>query len=448
MSSNQFSQKSFTLFTINYIVGFGFLTTILGLIKLNIYGIIVLIATAFITFGVSLVFSRLANNFKNDYGGTYAFSKKLNNKNFSFFLGWNQYIQGPILSSTGPLFLADAASYFTEDTTTIWIIRACSVLFFILLVLVSTLGINLNKKIIFVSGIVKWSILLFSLAVGLYLSIKQNNFEQNLTFTNNSSFDAYLIFSNILSFMYAFGGIEDVSAMSKDVNFKNFKKILMVAFAFILSFYFVFYIVLLGIDTSSISNFSQIFKISMQTTGLVIFVVGLIFNGISSKISINLSTARKLVALSEDGYIFEFIKKQNSKNEYKNAIWFNASLTIFSMLIFWLIPSILNISSFFESVIQIGSIAFLLQYFFTFLIAIILSFKKQIEKINIFELIVYIISMLLILTILIIFLFPFVVNKQWTATNTIIITSYVSFVLIGYAIKLIFSIKNNKKLTK
>lgn len=55
--SKNFNEKSFTLFTINYIVGFGFITTITSLVQLNLFGIIAIIATAFITLGAALVFS-------------------------------------------------------------------------------------------------------------------------------------------------------------------------------------------------------------------------------------------------------------------------------------------------------------------------------------------------------------------------------------------------------
>ena len=85
--TKNFNERSFTLFTINYIVGFGFISTIISLIQLNLFGIIAIVATAFITFGAALVFSRLTNNFKNEYGGSYAYTKKLNNNNFSFFVG-------------------------------------------------------------------------------------------------------------------------------------------------------------------------------------------------------------------------------------------------------------------------------------------------------------------------------------------------------------------------
>ncbi|SYV93301.1 Uncharacterised protein, partial [Mycoplasmopsis synoviae] len=49
--------------------------------------------------------------------------------------------------------------------------------------------------------------------------------------------------------MYAYGGIEGVSAISKDVKAKSFRKILMYSFVFIFVFYVVFYLILLGIKT-------------------------------------------------------------------------------------------------------------------------------------------------------------------------------------------------------
>lgn len=439
--SQNFNQKSFTLFTINYIVGFGFIATITSLIQLSLFGLIVLAATIIISFGVCLVFSRLTNVFKNEYGGTYAYSKKLNNKQFSFFLGWNQYIQGPILASSSPLFLADAASYLTDDVTTLWIIRVASIVFFIILVLVSTFGIRLNKWVILVTGAFKWVILFLALVLTIYLVNIENNFANNVV---DTKINAYLIFSNILSFMYAFGGVEDVSSMSKDVKFKNFKTILMVAFAFILTIYLVFYILLMGLNVANYQNFANVFQNSLGLTGLIIFIVGILFNAISSKISINISTARKIVALVDDGYLFSWLGKQNKNNEYKNAIWFNAIITIVSMILFWLLPTLLDLNIFFSSIISIGSIAFLLQYFFTFVIALRLERLKVINKIFWLEKVVYIIAATLIVATLLIYLFPFIVLEPWTINNTITLVSYFAFLGLGYLIQIGFNLKNKK----
>lgn len=90
--SNQLSEKQFLFFTINYIVGFGFITTITSVIKTGYYGLIIFLLTALISLAVVLVFSRLGNEFPNEYGGSYLYAKKAFKKHFAFFQGWNQFI--------------------------------------------------------------------------------------------------------------------------------------------------------------------------------------------------------------------------------------------------------------------------------------------------------------------------------------------------------------------
>ena len=406
-----------------------------------------MVATIVITFGVSLVFSRLTNNFKNEYGGSYNYTKKLNNKHFSFFVGWNQYVQGPILASSSPLFLASAISDFLP-TKVYWIVSAISMILFIILVLVSTMGLKLNKYVVLVSGIVKWLILLAAFVIVVYLAITNHN---SVSSSTGDSTTTYLIFSNIISFMYAFGGIEDVSAMSNDVKFKNFRKIIMVAFAFILTFYFIFYIVLVFAGKGFFSehkNFANIFKAGLGTTGIWIFFVGILFNGISAKISIAVATSRKIVPLANDGFLFSFLTRKNNKGEFKNAIWFSAVITVLSMVVFYLIPTFLHKENFFESVIELGSVAFLLQYFLTFLVAFILEKKKIISKIPVWEKIVYVLAMAIIFSALMVFLFPVIVGKKWEEENTIILVSYFVFIGLGYLFKFISKKFNEWSLKK
>lgn len=56
------------------------------------YGLIIFLLTALISLAVVLVFSRLGNEFPNEYGGSYLYAKKAFKKHFAFFLGWNQFI--------------------------------------------------------------------------------------------------------------------------------------------------------------------------------------------------------------------------------------------------------------------------------------------------------------------------------------------------------------------
>ena len=79
------NQRSFTLFAINYIVGFGFITTITSLVKIGIFGLVVFLLTSTVNLSLSLVFARLSNKFNNKYGGSYLFAKKVFNSQLSFF---------------------------------------------------------------------------------------------------------------------------------------------------------------------------------------------------------------------------------------------------------------------------------------------------------------------------------------------------------------------------
>ena len=431
-NANKFSEKQFLFFIFNYIVGFGFISTISNVIKLGYLGIVVFFMTSIITLSTSLVFSRLAQSYKDEYGGSYNYSKKAFNKKISFFQGWNQFIQGPILSATSPLFIASSLEPFINNEKLMMSVRIISILIFILLVLISIQGIRTSKKIIFASSIIKWLVLGVGLIITFVLSIQNMQFKNNLINSTNST--TYSIFAVTLSFMYAFGGFEDVSSMSKDVETNKFRKLLLISFSAILSIYFIFFILLNGLNL--INNFIDIYNISLGVTGIVIFILGIIFNSVSNKISVNIANARKIIPLSLDGYLPKILAKQNNKGEYRNAILFNAFLTITSMIIFWLLPQLLNLESFFSNVIELGSVAFLIQYILTLITGVVLHYKKKIN-IPLWERIIYFVGILIIFSTLLIFLIPPIVNKNWEIQNTITIVSYASFISIGYILIII-----------
>ncbi|WP_052663432.1 APC family permease [[Mycoplasma] testudinis] len=431
---HKLSTRQFSLFVVNYIIGFGFIATISGVINLGPFGLVVILLTSVITLGVAFSFSRLATEFPDNYGGSYYYAKKTFGRKASFFVGWNQFIQGPILAATAPLFLASALITIPQidasNAARIGV-QVGSIVFFGILVLISTLGLKLNKYLILATAIVKWIILLMGIVIALILAIRQDAYQLNFASTNRVT--SIMIFSNVISFMFAFGGIEDVSAMSPDVKTKSFRKILMYGFASILIFYFIAYIILNGLNIGpNISNYSQVFQALIGATGVIIFVVGLVFNGISSRLSISIAGARKIAPLAEDGFLPLVLANKNKKGELRNAILFAAGLTLLSLLIFWLIPFLLNLENFFEAVIQLGTIAFLIQYFFTMLSAMVLEKEKKITKIPFYEKTVYVLAMIIIFIALIVFLFPPIVNSAWRVENTIIIVAYIVSIGFGY----------------
>ncbi|RIV16812.1 amino acid permease [Mycoplasmopsis gallopavonis] len=201
MQEKHFTQKSFTFFTINYVIGVGFLTTIGSIAKFNYFGYLVIFIAATVVFGISLVFSRLSNSFKEHYGGSYTFAKHINTgqslvftnriieskavRNFSFFVGWNQFIQTPILSAISPLFLASTLIGLLNPDSQhyqlyVWLIRAFALLFFIFLTFISTIGLKSSKNIIYYASLVKWFVLLLGLLILIYSISAHNDFSTNL----------------------------------------------------------------------------------------------------------------------------------------------------------------------------------------------------------------------------------------------------------------------------
>ncbi|QDF65273.1 amino acid permease, partial [Mycoplasma nasistruthionis] len=299
----QFTEKSFTFFIINFVVGVGFITTISTVVKMSYWGYLVLILSAFCVFGIALVFSRLANTYNDHYGGSYSFARHLDDdvanqaevksknvflRNLVFFVGWNQFIQTPILSAVAPLFLAEVAktalkAFGINEVNTLnyslitWIINIVSIGFFILIILISTIGLKTNQVVLYISSAAKWIMLTIAMVIMLIAVFKNSQTTNVDNKIETTKITSTLIFGNILLFMYAFGGIEDAAAMVKDVKFKSFNKVLLYAFAFIFVFYLVFFSLYLflpksnGIDSSNISN---IYQYGLGGYGIVIFVIG------------------------------------------------------------------------------------------------------------------------------------------------------------------------------
>ncbi|MFL1059874.1 APC family permease, partial [Mycoplasmopsis synoviae] len=74
----------------------------------------------------------------------------------------------------------------------------------------------------------------------------------------------------------------------------------------------------------------------------VFFAVEIFFQQISSKISGTVNIARSVAPMVEDKFLPVSLAKTNSKNEFKNAIWFSTAINIFSLVIFYVIPLILK----------------------------------------------------------------------------------------------------------
>lgn len=451
------SGLDFGMFMFNYVVGFGFIATIASVIDLGPWGLLVFLLTAFIATAVALSFSRLSQEFPNETGSSYSYAKKAFGKFGIFFQGWNQFAQIPLFASTSPLFIAEILASFDPNNKTIYTI--ISVTFFVLLTLVSTFGLKTSKIIIFITGVMKWLTIFIGFILIIFLAIKDNHFSEsfNTEIKNaDKSINASLIASTTVVFMYSFGGIEGAASMSGETKTTKFKNILMYSFGAILIFYILFYIIFLGVNVSAIPSkqteggelIGRIFKYVMGITGFIIFSIGMFFNRITSTLSTLLYYRRLITPLAEDGYLPAILNKKAKNDEYKIAIWFSSIVEMISMIIFTIIPEVTGEKNFFKSVLEIGTLAFFIQYFGTIVTGLVLHFQKRIKPIPIWEQIIYIISLILIVIILLFAFVPPVVNNPWEQKNTIAILPYLIVFIIGYIIWFLNWIYEKKKKEK
>ncbi|RIV16894.1 APC family permease [Mycoplasmopsis gallopavonis] len=435
LKSSYFNSRTFTLLAINYVVGFGFVATISKIAKLGIWALAVILPTALIALGVVLVFSRLVNEFPKDQGGSFSYANRVSKGNFAFFVGWNQYIQGPLYAGSGTLFLVKAAQIFTDQTWILNLVRGVSIVFFILLIFISTFGVTLSKKVIFFNMLIKWIVLAIGFGGLVYLAFNQRMLVANFTSKLGTKVDTFLIFSSSLTFMFAFGGIEMLPTLAPNTKFQNFRKILMTAFIFVFTFYLIGY--LLFVSTNLIKDdqtaFISIYRLTMGLAGTIIFAVYIITYNIASSLTSTLAYGRTLAALSNAGYLPKFLGLANKENEFKNAIWFNFGLTVISLLIFSLLPLFIpSLNNFFDSVINLGTICFLMQYIMTFISALILEWRKEIKPIFIVEKILYVVVILLVGAIMLVNFFPFLAGSSFKLADTIVLVSYVIANLLGF----------------
>ncbi|QNM93539.1 APC family permease [Mycoplasma sp. Pen4] len=439
------SDKTFVLLSINYIIGFGFIATIIDIVKLGYLGLLVIFASAFIALVTTLVFARLSNEYKDEYGGSFIYAQKTGFKKFAFFTGWNQWIQIPLFSAAGPLFLERIANVFTDDTTILWIVRLVSVIFFIILILFSTYGFKFSRWAILITATVKWVILLLGIGILGYLTIANNGFANNFAQAKNTKIDTYLIFSNILFFMFAFGGIETIPNIAKDVKTNNIKRLIIIVFLAIFTFYIIGYILFLDTNLVQIdNNFIGIYRVVFGAASIFIFGAYLLTYNIASTLTSANVYSRNIVALAEQGYLPMQLAKTNKNNEYKNAIWFNTILIIIAMILFNILPNLFPKISLFKEVINLGTISFLFQYLIAYITAFILERQNKISRIPIYEKILYVLSSMLIISVILVYELPFIVGAEWTTGNTVSIVSYFIFLLLGVGLYL-WTVKRNKK---
>ncbi|WGI36384.1 APC family permease [Mesomycoplasma lagogenitalium] len=436
---NKLSEKQFWLFGLNYIIGFGFVVTIAGIVSKGLWGILIFAITAFIGFSIMLVFARGTQNYPTEVGGSYAYAKKAfpKQKWFIFLQGWNQFAVLPLSSASAPLFFSELFSAFDKEHQSIY--QISSVIFFLILILIGTLGIKLSKWVILLIAAFKWIIIGLGFILVIWFSFTQLKFGENIL-KPTSEISIVTIIATIQSFVYAFAGAEGLAGLSSEVKTKRFKKILMSIFIVVLTFYFIFYLIFLGIDanvlkdTSTASSFGVIFNLAFGTTGLILFAIGILFQQSASQLTTLIYYARTIAPLAEDGYLPKYLAKKAKNGEYKRALYFIAIFAIISMIIFTFIPSLFNVKDQFNAVLYSYIVVFYMQYILTIISILAIGYKNKEFKVPIWEQVIYYLSMLLMGFLVLVAFIPSIIGKQWEFSNIVLMPSYLGILLFGYLI--------------
>ncbi|WP_033160791.1 APC family permease [[Mycoplasma] collis] len=433
---NKLSEKNFIFFGLNYIIGFGFIVTIASIISKGAWGILIFILTSFIAMIAMLSYSRGGQAYGKELGGAYAYTKKAFPKNrfLIFFSGWNQFAQVPLFAASTPLLLSNLLSDF--DSSNQFLYQILSISIFVVITLISLLGLKISKWFVFITGFFKWLIVFIGFFIIIYLAF--GNYKFASIFESNDEITPAIIASSILFFFYSFGGIEGLAGISSDVKTKRFKTLLFIIFILVFTFYFIFYLVFLFLDVDKIQigdnsiSFSNLMKKVFGLTGSILFLIGSFFRSFSSTLSSGIYYSRIVASIATDGFIPSILEKKNKNNEYKFATYFVIFVSIISMIVLGIIPFYLNLKDQFATIIEAGVIVFFTQYIFSIISILVISIKTKEIKIFILEKILYVIGVILIFLVILINIFPFIVNEPFKADSILKLVSYFAVMALGF----------------
>ncbi|UVD81897.1 APC family permease [Mycoplasma iguanae] len=428
----RFTEKQFFAFSLNFVVGFGFIATIGDIVSLGAWGMIVFAITAFAAMGTSLAFARVSERYPNELGGSYGYAKKAYKSKIAAFLqGWNVLSQVVVGSNNTPLFIGALLSYFDPARSNIYNLISLGV--FIFIIFLVTLGLRLSKWLVFLSSSVKWLTIITGMVLVIILAAKDGNFVDNIS--NNKYISPAVIIGTSLTFMYAFGGFESLAGLSMDVKTKKIRILLVKVFATVFVLYFIAYLAFLFINVNRDVplNFRGIFQISFGATGIVLFTIGIFFNRFSASVSNVLYYSKVFASLSIDGYLPKIFSKINAKGQYGNALWLISFSTSISSLLLYFLPRWIGIETGFDTFIQSTTISMFIQFILTIWTVLYLSTQSKI-KIPFWEKVLYFLTIFLLTYILLIFVFPPALGDAINWSNLFAFLIWLGTMLLGFLI--------------
>ncbi|WP_230861144.1 amino acid permease [Mycoplasma sp. 'Moose RK'] len=238
-----------------------------------------------------------------------------------------------------------------------------------------------------------------------------------------------------MSFIYSYGGFESLATISKNVETNRFRKIIILIFLIVISSYFVFYIIFLGLGKNYLSEFGlkNVYKTLWGTSGGLLFAIGLAFNRMSAAIS-GVQPRTRIIAPLAEMVIYLLFFQKNKHNEHQNAIYLSVVIIVISGLIFTIIPEIANLKNSFGIILKAGNISFLIQYLLTIFTVLIWKYRKT-ESISLWETLIYFLGMATIIFTLVFSQMPFTSTKKITLIDFIPLISYFCAMALGYFVR-------------
>lgn len=429
-SNNKFSYLQFILFSLNFIVGFGFVATLSRLSNTGPYSILSLAIATVIAFGSILVFSRLSQQFPDAKGGVFGYSQLLNKKHFNFFAGWNQISQIFFSSALAPLFLSKSLKSLDLASGNEFLYIVLSMALFIVVTLLPILGLRLSKWMVFGFMTVKW--LTYAVGILLVFASMVQDLHYSENFSNFTTPNMNVIAKNAISFLYAYAGFGQLVNSTKDFKFVKVRKSILISLMCIILFYGLVLILFLGVMNLS-GGFLAQWRRHLNLAGAVLFLVGIVSHNISSEISSIFLYTRMLAPFGEVRWLPAVFARVNKYNEY----WVNFLVITFSSVLSTVIFTIgifnNDVNNQFDVILDGIVFNYLVNYALAFITAIWLHYQKKMQLPQ-WERIAYGVILVFMVIVALFAYVPTLSGLAWTRGDSIIILGYVVIIGLGYLI--------------
>ncbi|WP_434414466.1 APC family permease [symbiont of Argiope bruennichi] len=408
--NKKYTKIQMMFFGLNFIVGYAFLVGLGSVVKDSgyLFFLVVLICGT-IAFSAGLAFARLSS-IVDGFGGSYLYAKRaFPKKRFLYFLtGWAQYIQAPFVAVstiTGIAWSFKLASsdtynfkYFDFDNYKGWIYLA-AVIIFCLIIIILNFGFVSTHNSLRIFWTLKWFIIILALGMCIYhLNDFKVNWNKNI-FTNKPN-SILSIFQALVLFFFAYGGVEGIAAISKDVenSKKNMPRIILWTLVFTTIFYIIFYLLITGaVESKTLSGVDNPNPVNWLISNTFLGVVlGSIFlylaissqvaNKLTSRLQNGWVNTRLIAPLAADGFLPVLFAKRNKHNQFKYALYLDSAISISIILIYTIfVFTFKSLQDNLDKPMDMYSLIMFFQYFMTCLSAIVLAKKKvlNIKKIEV-----------------------------------------------------------------